>query len=608
MRLSLKTAALAMLLLACTGDSPSGPTPPPPPPPAPPSPVVASVKLSRDTATLVPDATVQITASALDAAGQPLDRAATWSSSDETKARVANGLVTGVAPGSATITATIEGKTAQAVATIADGGVVSAAGGAFTAKGGAVRLSAPAGAVSQSTPVFVTTAATPPTDPGLVPGTGYDLAPASTTFAQPVTLALRYDVAALGNEIRPASLRVFTLVGNAWQLVTGSIRDATARTVSAPVTRLGSYAIVGDLRVTRVDVLPPTVTLEIGGTTSLSATTKDFAGRTLTGRSVAWTSSNQSVARVDAVTGQVAAVAPGTATISATSEGVSGTAQVTVSAIAVASIEISPGGGSLYAGRSLQLSPTTKDSQGGVLTNRGVTWSSSNSGIAAVTSDGLVSALAFGSATITATSEGVSSSVTISVLHDPIIFVHGFQSSGAIWGTMIGWFVSDGWPASQMYAVSYDSNQSNVTIAGQLETAVENVLTSTGAAKVDIVTHSMGGLSSRYFLKNLGGDSETDAWVSLAGPNHGTSTANLCGSVSCLEMRPGSIFLTELNAGDETPGTPRYGTWWSNCDQVTTPQQSVILSGATNTQTACLQHSQLYADAAVYQQVRDWVK
>ncbi|MDP9178464.1 MAG: Ig-like domain-containing protein [Gemmatimonadota bacterium] len=254
------------------------------------------------------------------------------------------------------------------------------------------------------------------------------------------------------------------------------------------------------------------------------------------------------------------------------------------------------------------LTATARDAQGTALPGRQVSWSSSNTGIASVSDQGLVSAISFGSASITATSEGKSSAATVNVLHDPVILVHGFQSSGAIWGTMVGWFVSDGWPMSQMYAVSYDSNQSNATIAGQLRTTVETVLASTGAARVDVVTHSMGGLSSRYLLKNLGGDSGTDAWVSLAGPNHGTTTANLCGSVPCLEMRPGSAFLTELNAGDETPGTPRYATWWSACDQVTTPQQSVVLAGATNTQTACLQHSQLYVDATVYQQVRDWIK
>src|SRR6266540_2977825 len=136
MRLSLKTGALAILILGCS-DKASGPTDP--------GPTVASVKLSRDTATLVPEATVQITASALDAAGQTLSRAVSWSSSDNTKARVADGVVTAVAPGAATITATIEGKTAQAAITVLDGGVLRVIGSSFTAKNGSVQVSAPVG-------------------------------------------------------------------------------------------------------------------------------------------------------------------------------------------------------------------------------------------------------------------------------------------------------------------------------------------------------------------------------------------------------------------------------------------------------------------------------
>jgi triacylglycerol lipase len=72
-------------------------------------------------------------------------------------------------------------------------------------------------------------------------------------------------------------------------------------------------------------------------------------------------------------------------------------------------------------------------------------------------------------------------------------------------------------------------------------------------------------------------------------------------------MRPGSTFLTELNAGDETPGTPRYATWWSPCDEIINPDNSVLLSGATNTQTACISHNALLTDATVYSQVRSWV-
>ena len=192
---------------------------------------------------------------------------------------------------------------------------------------------------------------------------------------------------------------------------------------------------------------------------------------------------------------------------------------------------------------------------------------------------------------------------------DPIVFVHGWNSSGSTWNTTIGRFAADGWTSAQLNNWSYNTAQSNATTAGQLRTRIDQVLAATGAAKADIVTHSMGGLSSRYYLKNLGGTAKVDEWVSLAGPNHGTGTAYACfWNTSCFEMRPGSSFLNALNAGDETPGAVRYRTWWSPCDEVINPDTSTILSGATNTQTGCLSHSGVKESATTYAQVREFVR
>ena len=194
------------------------------------------------------------------------------------------------------------------------------------------------------------------------------------------------------------------------------------------------------------------------------------------------------------------------------------------------------------------------------------------------------------------------------VANDPILFVHGWNSSGSTWTTMIGRFQADGWTSAELNNWSYNTSQSNVTTAGQVRDRVDQILAATGAAKVDIITHSMGGLSSRYYLKNLGGDAKVDEWVSLGGPNHGTDTANFCWQASCIEMRRGSSFLSALNSGDETPGAPTYATWWSPCDEVINPDSSVPLSGASNTQTACMSHSNLKENATVYAQVRDFVR
>ncbi|WP_446589731.1 esterase/lipase family protein [Streptomyces sp. LARHCF249] len=191
---------------------------------------------------------------------------------------------------------------------------------------------------------------------------------------------------------------------------------------------------------------------------------------------------------------------------------------------------------------------------------------------------------------------------------DPVIFVHGWNPDPSPWQTMATRFQSDGWPADHLDQWSYDFTQSNATTAAQLADEIERVLTRTGASKVDVVAHSMGALSSRYYLKNLDGAAKVDAWVSLAGPNHGTETARWCGGAPCVEMRPGSAFLNELNSGDETPGTTRYATWRSPCDNVVNPASSVSLTGAINTTTACLGHSALRTDRSVYDEVKAHVR
>jgi triacylglycerol lipase len=192
--------------------------------------------------------------------------------------------------------------------------------------------------------------------------------------------------------------------------------------------------------------------------------------------------------------------------------------------------------------------------------------------------------------------------------HDPILFVHGWTESESLWRTMISNFTRDGWTASELNNWRYNTSQSNVRTASEVRTKVEEILRRTGATKVDIITHSMGGLNTRYYLKNLGGTAKTDDWVSLGGPNHGTTTANFCVEASCVEMRVGSTFLNELNAGDETPGEVNYGTWWSSCDEIINPDESVLLSGASNHAAGCLTHAGLTTDATVYAGVREFVR
>jgi hypothetical protein len=169
--------------------------------------------------------------------------------------------------------------------------------------------------------------------------------------------------------------------------------------------------------VATVDISPPSAIIAVGGTVQLTASLKDAGGEPLYGRVVTWASDAPGVADVSPnglVTGKTAG---GPVTITATSEGQSGTSSVTVTATAepVASVEVAPSSASIAVGGTVQLTATPKDAGGQPLTGRTITWASNATGVATVSTTGLVTGVAAGPATVTATSEGQSGSSSITV-------------------------------------------------------------------------------------------------------------------------------------------------------------------------------------------------
>src|SRR5207249_9910268 len=96
------------------------------------------------------------------------------------------------------------------------------------------------------------------------------------------------------------------------------------------------------------------------------------AGNVRAGRVVAGTSGPATVATVS-TTGLVTGVSAGPATVTATSEGKTGSAAITVNAV-VASVTVTPASASLTVGGTVQLAATPKDASGNALAARGVTW------------------------------------------------------------------------------------------------------------------------------------------------------------------------------------------------------------------------------------------
>ena len=181
----------------------------------------------------------------------------------------------------------------------------------------------------------------------------------------------------------------------------GGVCDPVA-TKTCGVGIINAGALLGGgsttVPVTGVTVSPTSVTLNLGQTQPLTAV---VAPSTATTPAVTWASSNPSIASVSP-SGVVTAVAAGAATITVktTDGGFTASSAVTVtSTVPATGITVSPSTVALAPGQTQTLTAAVLPSN---VTNKVVTWTTSNPQVASVSTSGVVTAVAAGSATITA--------------------------------------------------------------------------------------------------------------------------------------------------------------------------------------------------------------
>ena len=144
-----------------------------------------------------------------------------------------------------------------------------------------------------------------------------------------------------------------------------------------------------------VTVAPATLTIPINGTAALVGTAFDCAGNSIRDRRLNYSSSNSTVATVTAE-GQVIGVGVGSATVSAVTNGKTGSATVTVTPEVAATVAVTPGPVTLRRTNTRRLTATARNAQGVVIAGRTFQWASSNSAVASVDQTGLVTAVAAG--------------------------------------------------------------------------------------------------------------------------------------------------------------------------------------------------------------------
>jgi triacylglycerol lipase len=206
---------------------------------------------------------------------------------------------------------------------------------------------------------------------------------------------------------------------------------------------------------------------------------------------------------------------------------------------------------------------------------------------------------------------------------DPVIVVNGLFGVGLAYEPLVARLRADGYQVWDFELPTLGTQDIRLS-AQALNAFADAVRAQTGAAKVDLVGHSEGGLVSRAYVKYYGGAAEVDSLVTLGTPNYGTVAANIIrlftlgtcvGVAACEQMTIGSTFLADLNAGDDSIGTVAYTNIATVMDELVQPYTNSFLNAAdgniTNRalQSQCfvriVGHLGLILDGAVYSGVED---
>jgi triacylglycerol esterase/lipase EstA (alpha/beta hydrolase family) len=195
----------------------------------------------------------------------------------------------------------------------------------------------------------------------------------------------------------------------------------------------------------------------------------------------------------------------------------------------------------------------------------------------------------------------------------PVVLVHAtFADEGSNWVTLSPLLANNGYC---VYAFNYGQTILSGLLgsidglgniehsAEELSSFVSKVLSKTGAAKVDMVGHSQGGMMPNYYLKFLGGASKVHTLIGLSPSNHGTTVGGLTnlieqfpfasllvpvfleviGAPSLPQQEAGSAFQKKLFGGGDTVAGPRYVVIQTTHDEVVTPYTNAFLSGSSVT-------------------------
>lgn len=181
----------------------------------------------------------------------------------------------------------------------------------------------------------------------------------------------------------------------------------------------------------------------------------------------------------------------------------------------------------------------------------------------------------------------------------PIVLVPGIFENAAAYASLMRFLRARGHTA--LFPLNLGGRSAGIeAFSARVAVGVAEALRVTGAEKVDLIAHGVGGLAARHYL-NQGGAVNVANLILIGTPNQGTRLAGLFGGKLANDLKPGSVFLTALNGrslSEVAPGT-RIVNLYSTFDNWILPPTLADLPGAENHRLDYIGHAALLCSSQI---------
>jgi triacylglycerol lipase len=155
---------------------------------------------------------------------------------------------------------------------------------------------------------------------------------------------------------------------------------------------------------------------------------------------------------------------------------------------------------------------------------------------------------------------------------NPVLLVHGITDTEAVFNQMAVYLRQLGWTVHTLNLVPNNGEAPLNVLAQQV---VDYVDATIGEEQpFDLVGFSMGGIVSRYYVQRLGGINRVQRFVTISSPHNGTVVAYASKLPGCVQMRPNSLFLQDLNRDIQMLEKLNFTSIWTPYDLMIIPTNS----------------------------------